>query len=45
MYRVLNKYFIFFIFFRKIYKFLFIVENDDVKRITFREFKMLRIFK
>lgn len=45
MYRVLNKYFIFFIFFYKVYKFLFIVENDDVKRITFREFKMLRIFK
>lgn len=45
MYRVPNKYLISFIFLRKIYKFLLIAENDDVKRTTLRELKMLRTLK
>lgn len=45
MYRVPNKYLISFIFLHKVYKFLLIVENDDVKRTTLRELKMLRTLK
>lgn len=45
MYRVPKKYLISFIFLSKINKFLLFAENDDVKRTTLRELKMLRTLK
>lgn len=45
MYRVPKEYLISFIFLSKINKFLLFAENDDVKRTTLRELKMLRTLK